>query len=72
MFNNSNATHQEGNDKIELGQMTLYLNGEKQDTWDMGSGTAAGVGQNINGLWLQIPRTAAGEILLDNVAVTTP
>lgn len=67
VFNNSDAVY--GSEKLEPGHMDVYLNGEKQGTWEMGSGNAAGIGKEINGLWFQITRNALGEIYLDQVAV---
>lgn len=72
VFNNSKSVYQYGSEKLEPGTMDIYLNGEKQDTWEMSQGLGAGIGRDINGLWLMMTRQTTGNVLLDNITVSGP
>lgn len=69
-FNNSSGSYTYGTNSLASGKMDVWLNNSLMATWDLGQGTNAGVGNSLNGLWLQMPSAVTnGTILLDNIQV---
>lgn len=71
VFNNSLTAYDYAGGSVASGFMDIYLNGSKVVTWALLQGSNAGVGKDINGLWLSLPNGTFGEIMLDNLLVTT-
>lgn len=70
VFNNSASALAYGNTSVASGFADLYLNGVKQATWELGQGSAAGVGNGVAGMYLWVPTGTTADMRLDNILFT--
>lgn len=68
-FNNSSGSYTYNSGTVASGKMDLWLNGTKMATWDLNQGASAGVGNGVNGLWIQMPSTVTGTMRVDNISI---